>query len=271
MTALLSVAHLRKSFGGVHAVDDVSFELHSGELLALIGPNGAGKSTCFNLINGQLKPDSGQIVLDGQSIVGLAPRQIWKRGVGRTFQVASTYSSMTVIENVQVALLSANSKLFDFFSSAAASYRSEAMALLEQVGLDNQADEPCSTLAYGEIKTVELAIALAHRPKLLLMDEPTAGMAPQERNGLMLLTQRIAREQNIGVLFTEHSMDVVFAYANKIMVLARGQLIAQGDQQAIQQNENVREVYFGVGRVVQLDQNVVDRSPANSATTQRPA
>ena len=256
MTALLSVTHLRRSFGGVHAVDDVSFDLQAGEMLAMIGPNGAGKSTCFNLINGQLKPDSGQIMLSGEAITGLAPRLIWQRGVGRTFQIASTYSSMTVIENVQVALMSAHRRLFDFFSSAAKSYRFEALALLTLVGLASHADDPCSTLAYGEIKTVELAIALAHGPKLLLMDEPTAGMSPSERHALMRLVQAIAAEQKIGVLFTEHSMDVVFAYANKVMVLARGKLIAQGDPQSIQNDEKVREVYFGdapaVGHANQL-------------------
>jgi branched-chain amino acid transport system ATP-binding protein len=248
--ALLQVTNLKKSFGGVHAVDGVSFDLAAGQMLALIGPNGAGKSTCFNLINGQLTPDSGEIVLSGTSIRGLAPRAIWRHGVGRTFQVASTYSSMTVVENVQVALMSTHRKLFDFFGSASKAYRGEALALLDQVGLKSEADEPCSTLAYGEIKTVELAIALAHNPKLLLMDEPTAGMAPKERNALMALTQRIANERQLGVLFTEHSMDVVFAYAAKIMVLARGQLVATGTPNEIKDDAKVREVYFGSGRLV---------------------
>jgi branched-chain amino acid transport system ATP-binding protein len=248
--SLLSVRDLKKSFGGVHAVDGVSFDIEPGEMLALIGPNGAGKSTCFNLINGQLRPDAGEVMLEGQSIAGLAPRAIWRKGVGRTFQVASTYSSMTVVENVQVALMSANGKLFDFFGSAAKTFRTEALGLLDQVGLKHEADEPCSTLAYGEIKTVELAIALAHGPKLLLMDEPTAGMAPQERNALMALTQRIARERQLGVLFTEHSMDVVFAFAQRIMVLARGQLVAQGAPAMIKEDAKVREVYFGSGRLV---------------------
>jgi branched-chain amino acid transport system ATP-binding protein len=248
--ALLEVKDLKKSFGGVHAVDGVSFELAAGEMLALIGPNGAGKSTCFNLINGQLTPDSGDIRLQGVSIKGLPPRAIWRKGVGRTFQVALTYSSMTVIENVQVALMSTHSKLFDFFSKAANTYRTEAYALLDQVGLKHHAEDPCSTLAYGEIKTVELAVALAHNPKLLLMDEPTAGMAPKERNALMALTQRIATERQLGVLFTEHSMDVVFAYASQIMVLARGQLVATGNPSDIRQNAKVREVYFGSGRLV---------------------
>jgi branched-chain amino acid transport system ATP-binding protein len=248
--ALLSVQGLKKSFGGVHAVDDVSFDVRAGELLALIGPNGAGKSTCFNLINGQLLPGAGEVLLNGVSIRGLAPRAIWKRGVGRTFQVASTYNSMTVIENVQVALMSANGRLFDFFGSAARAFRKEALVLLDQVGLADEADEPCSTLAYGEIKTVELAVALAHNPKLLLMDEPTAGMSPQERNALMALTKRIATERALGVLFTEHSMDVVFAFADRIMVLARGQLIAQGSPIEIKGNAKVKEVYFGTGRLV---------------------
>jgi branched-chain amino acid transport system ATP-binding protein len=248
--ALLSVQGLKKSFGGVHAVDDVSFDVRAGELLALIGPNGAGKSTCFNLINGQLLPDAGEVLLNGVSIRGLAARAIWKRGVGRTFQVASTYNSMTVIENVQVALMSANGRLFDFFGSAARAFRKEALVLLDQVGLADEADEPCSTLAYGEIKTVELAVALAHNPKLLLMDEPTAGMSPQERNALMALTKRIATERALGVLFTEHSMDVVFAFADRIMVLARGQLIAQGSPIEIKGNAKVKEVYFGTGRLV---------------------
>jgi branched-chain amino acid transport system ATP-binding protein len=248
--ALLSVQGLKKSFGGVHAVDEVSFDVRAGELLALIGPNGAGKSTCFNLINGQLLPDAGEVLLNGVSIRGLAPRAIWKRGVGRTFQVASTYNSMTVIENVQVALMSANGRLFDFFGSAARAFRKEALVLLDQVGLADEADEPCSTLAYGEIKTVELAVALAHNPELLLMDEPTAGMSPQERNALMALTKRIATERALGVLFTEHSMDVVFAFADRIMVLARGQLIAQGSPIEIKGNAKVKEVYFGTGRLV---------------------
>jgi branched-chain amino acid transport system ATP-binding protein len=250
MNELLAVRDLRKAFGGVVAVGGVSFQLARGELLALIGPNGAGKSTCFNMINGQLKPDAGEVLLDGQPITGRRPRDIWRRGVGRTFQVAATYASMTVAENVQMALLSRAGRLLDFWSRAAQSQRSEALALLDAVGLRDRADEPCSTLAYGDIKTVELAIALANEPKLLLMDEPTAGMAPRERAALMALTKRLVRERNLGVLFTEHSMDVVFAHADRIIVLARGQLIASGEPQFIRDHEKVREVYFGSGKLV---------------------
>jgi branched-chain amino acid transport system ATP-binding protein len=250
MSALLSVRNLRKAFGGVVAVGGVTFELARGELLALIGPNGAGKSTCFNMINGQLEPDAGEVLLDGRTITGKRPREIWRMGVGRTFQVAATYASMTVAENVQMALLARESRLFDFWSRASRMLRPEALELLGAVGLHDRADEPCSTLAYGDIKTVELAIALANRPRLLLMDEPTAGMAPQERAALMALTQRLARERYLGVLFTEHSMDVVFAHADRIVVLARGQLIASGTPVTIRDDARVREVYFGSGRLL---------------------
>jgi branched-chain amino acid transport system ATP-binding protein len=250
---LLSVRGLRKAFGGVKAVDDVSFDLAGGELLALIGPNGAGKSTCFNMINGQLAPDAGQVLFDGRDIAGMKPREIWRLGVGRTFQVAATYASMTVAENVQMALLSRERQLFRFWPRAADQHRDEALALLAQVGLAERADAPCATLAYGDIKTVELAVALANRPRLLLMDEPTAGMAPKERNALMTLTRRLVKEMGIGVLFTEHSMDVVFAHADHIMVLARGRLIARGAPREIRAHPKVAEVYFGSGKLVGAD------------------
>jgi len=250
MSALLQVDRLRKAFGGVVAVDDVSFELNRGELLALIGPNGAGKSTCFNLINGQLPPDAGVVRLDGRAITGRKPREIWRLGVGRTFQVAATYASMTVAENVQMALLARERRLFDFWSRAARAYRDEALELLAAVGLREWADVPASTLAYGDVKTLELAIALANQPKLLLMDEPTAGMAPRERSALMRLTKTLVRERNLGVLFTEHSMDVVFAHADRIIVLARGQLIAAGAPESIRDDARVREVYFGSGKLL---------------------
>jgi branched-chain amino acid transport system ATP-binding protein len=250
MSALLLVEGLRKAFGGVVAVDDVSFDLSRGELLAMIGPNGAGKSTCFNLINGQVRPDAGVVRLSGRTITGCKPREIWRLGVGRTFQVAATYASMTVAENVQMALLARERRLFDFWSRAARACRDEALALLEAVGLRERADEPASTLAYGDLKTVELAIALANRPQLLLMDEPTAGMAPRERSALMALTRKLVRERNLGVLFTEHSMDVVFAHADRIVVLARGRVIAQGPPAAIRDDARVREVYFGSGKLL---------------------
>jgi branched-chain amino acid transport system ATP-binding protein len=245
--SLLQVRNLKKSYGGVAAVADVSFDLPAGQLLALLGPNGAGKTTCFNMVNGQLRPDAGSILFDGHELIDMAPRDIWRLGVGRTFQIAETFGSMTVAENVQMALLSRERKIFRLWRPAASHYREEAMDLLSQVGMQAQAARPCSVLAYGDVKRVELAIALANRPKLLLMDEPTAGMAPQERNALMALTRKLVVERNIAVLFTEHSMDVVFAYADRMIVLARGKLIAEGDGETIRNHPKVKEVYFGSG------------------------
>ncbi|WP_299540869.1 ABC transporter ATP-binding protein [uncultured Herbaspirillum sp.] len=245
--SLLQIDGLRKSFGGVAALDDLSFTLPAGQMLALIGPNGAGKSTCFNVINGQLRPDAGRVLLDGADIAGLDPRRIWARGVGRTFQVSAAFASLTVLENVQAALLSHHRRLWQLWRPAAACLRQEAMQLLEQVGMADQAGRACGVLAYGDIKRLELAMALSNAPRLLLMDEPTAGMAPRERQELMALTRRLVSERGLSVLFTEHSMDVVFAFADRIIVLARGQLIAQGEPEAVRQDARVRDVYFGSG------------------------
>lgn len=246
--SVLELRGLTKSFGGVHAVRDVSFAIRAGEFLAMIGPNGAGKSTCFNMINGQLAPDSGEILCEGKNIAGLAPRDIWRLGVGRTFQVAATFGSMTVVENVQIALISHARETYRLWRPAAALHRDRAVELLTQVGMADAADRPSRELAYGDVKRIELAIALANDPKLLLMDEPTAGMGASERHGLIELVKRLVVERGISVLFTEHSMDVVFAFADRIIVLARGRLIADGDAATIRDDAQVREVYFGTGK-----------------------
>jgi len=226
--SVLAAKDLAKAFGGVRAVGGISFTLAAGELLALIGPNGAGKSTCFNLLNGQLAPDAGSVTFDGRDITGWKPRHIWRLGVGRTFQITATFASMTVRENVQMALISHRHRSRALLPRAHSLYVAEAMALLERVGMADQYDRACSVLAYGDLKRVELAVALANKPKLLLMDEPTAGMAPKERIALMALTAEIVRREGISVLFTEHDMDVVFAHADRIMVMNRGLLITQG-------------------------------------------
>ena len=249
--SLLQVDNISKAFGGVKAVQAVSFSLQAGELLALIGPNGAGKSTTFNMVGGQLAPDSGRVLLNGQPLTGLPPRAIWRRGVGRTFQIAQTFASLTVVENVQMALLSADRKIFSWWPRAAAHRRSDALALLAQVSMEAQADRPCSELAYGDVKRVELAMALAHDPQLLLMDEPTAGMAPGERVALMQLTRQIAQARKMGVLFTEHSMDVVFGQADRVAVLVRGQLLAEGTPQVIRDDARVQQAYLGTGLVLE--------------------
>ena len=242
---VLSVERLSKAYGGVQAVRDVSFSVAAGEMVAIIGPNGAGKTTCFNMLNGQLSPDSGDIRLGGSSIAGVPPHRIWRLGVGRTFQVTATFGSMSVRENVQTALRSFYRENFSFGRAAGARYVEEADALLERVGMRDQGERACAVLAYGDLKRVELAVALANQPRLLLMDEPTAGMAPEERGALMQLVVDLARRERLAVLFTEHDMSMVFGYASRVIVLHQGEVIAEGLPEAIRNDARVREVYLG--------------------------
>ncbi|HVZ09886.1 ABC transporter ATP-binding protein [Rhodopila sp.] len=258
MTPVLDAAGLRKSFGGQTAVDDVSFRVGAGEIRALIGPNGAGKSTCFNLLNGQLRPDGGSVRLHGRDITGLPPWRIARLGVGRTFQITATFASMTVRENVQTALLSHRRRIWRCGRPARSLFRAEADGLLRQVHLPDQADRAAGVLAYGDLKRLELAIALAGQPVLLLMDEPTAGMAPAERGALMRLVRALTRQQAIAVLFTEHDMDVVFGTADRIMVLDHGRLIADGDPAAVRANPRVRAVYLGSVGPGSIDPGSID-------------
>jgi branched-chain amino acid transport system ATP-binding protein len=245
MSTVLKVQNLFKSFGGVHAVKNVSFKLKNGQLLAMIGPNGAGKSTCFNLINGQLSPDQGGIFIMGHKVNGKKPRDVWKIGVGRTFQIPSTFPSMTVLENVQMTFLSYNRQTKSLLRKVSRLYVEESMELLNLAGIADQAERACGALAYGDLKRVEMAVALANQPKLLLMDEPTAGMGSAERQGLMKLTKRIVRTRKIGVLFTEHDMKLIFDYAERIIVLNRGEVIVEGTPEEVKKNNEVKDIYLG--------------------------
>ena len=245
--AVLEVDGLSRAFGGVQALDQVSFAVDQAELVALIGPNGAGKTTCFNCLGGQLHPDAGRVRLAGRDLVGLAPREVWRLGVGRTFQITQTFGSMTVAENVQQALISHHRRSRGLWRSARSLYRDQALWLLGRVGMADQAERACAILAYGDLKRVELAIALAGDPKLLLMDEPTAGMAAGERVELMALVRSIVRERLLAALFTEHDMDVVFTHADRIMVLDRGRLVAAGDPREVRADPLVQRVYLGTG------------------------
>jgi len=244
-TAVLQVEDVRRAFGGVQAVDGVSFALARGEIRALIGPNGAGKSTFFNILTGQLRADAGDVRWHGRSILGLAPYAIWRLGISRTFQITATFGTLTALENVQVARLSHTGRSRALVTSAARLETAPSRTLLEQVGLAEQATRLAGVLAYGDLKKLELAIALANDPALLLLDEPTAGMAPAERGALMALTARIARERQLTVLFTEHDMDVVFAVADRIMVLHQGRVIADGPPMAVRADAQVQAVYLG--------------------------
>jgi branched-chain amino acid transport system ATP-binding protein len=242
---LLRVVRVEKAFGGIRAVDGVSFDLARGEICALIGPNGAGKSTVFNVLGGQLRADGGSVVYRGEEILGLAPHAIWRRGVSRTFQITATFATLSVLENVQVARLSHTGRSRRLLRPAEGLEVERSQALLGQVGLGDQAGRPAGVLAYGDLKKLELAIALANDPELLLLDEPTAGMAPAERGALIARTAAIARERGLAVLFTEHDMDVVFAVAERIMVLHQGRVIAQGAPDTVRALPEVQTVYLG--------------------------
>ena len=242
---VLQVQRLRKHFGGVQAVNGVDLAVPQGDLRAIIGPNGAGKTTLFNLITGDLPHDSGTIRFGGENVSGLPPHRLYRRGMARTFQITSIFRRLTALENVQTALLSHHRRHYNVFAAARRLYRDEALGMLERVGLREQAVKPSGILAHGDQRRLELAIALASAPTLLLLDEPTAGMAPRERHEIMALVAKIARDTGLTVVFTEHDMDVVFAVARRITVLHQGAVLAEGPPAEVRGNADVQRVYLG--------------------------
>jgi branched-chain amino acid transport system ATP-binding protein len=242
---MLEVRGLSKSFAGFRAVTDVHLAVAEGEIAAVIGPNGAGKSTLFNLITGHLRPTAGQVFVDGRDVTGVAPYRICGMGLGRSFQRTNIFPKLTVRDNVQAALLAHRGQGPNFWSSAGQLCRDEAGALLGSIGLAGQADTTAGTLSYGNQKQLELGIALASDPKILLLDEPTAGMSASETHETMALIGRIARERKLTLLFTEHDMAVVFSIAQRIAVMHQGRLIAHGDPETVRADAEVRRVYLG--------------------------
>jgi branched-chain amino acid transport system ATP-binding protein len=242
---LLSVAALAKSFDGVDAVRDVSFSVAAGEVVAMIGRNGAGKTTCFNVIHGELAADRGDVRFDGRPLLGLATHLIAHRGIGRTFQVPATFASMTVRESIALALAAHDGRDRSVAAGMLQPRSAPADALLVHLRIDDLADAHCAALAYGDAKRLELALALAGAPRLLLMDEPTAGISARSRRDLMQLVRDIARREALAVLFTEHDMDIVFEFADRVIVLDRGSIIASGAPEAIRANPAVQAAYLG--------------------------
>jgi branched-chain amino acid transport system ATP-binding protein len=243
---LLVVDALSKSFGGVKALRGLSFAVAAGEVVAMIGPNGAGKTTCFNLIHGQLAADAGDVRFDGSSLLGRPTHAIARRGVGRTFQVAATFASMTVRESVALALAAHDGRDSAALPPLLDANAPRCNALLARLRIDDIAEAHCASLAYGDAKRLELALALAGNPRLLLMDEPTAGMTPRSRRDLMQLATGLAERDNVAVLFTEHDMDIVFEFAQRVIVLDRGEMIAHGPPSAIRADAHVQAVYLGL-------------------------
>jgi branched-chain amino acid transport system ATP-binding protein len=242
---LLRVERITKAFGGFLAVQDVSLTVEQGQMASIIGPNGAGKSTLFNLITGHLAPTRGRVFFRDREITGLPPHQICRLGVGRSFQRTNIFPRLSVFENVQVAVLAHQRKSLNLSTPARRLAQSETYALLDQVGLADEAPSVAGTLAYGFQKQLELGIALASEPELLLLDEPTAGMSPQETASTIGLIANIARERGLTMLFTEHDMDVVFSIAQKITVVHQGRVLAEGPPDEVRRNPEVQQVYLG--------------------------
>lgn len=242
---MLEVRGLSKSFGGFLAVSEVSLAVAEGQIAAVIGPNGAGKSTLFNLITGQLQATAGQVLLDGREITGVRPHRLCGMGMGRSFQRTNIFPKLTVLENVQAALLAHQGHGRNFWSRSEVLCCEESLTLLASIGLAEQAPAVAGTLSYGNQKQLELGIALASDPKILLLDEPTAGMSASETHEAIALLARIAKGRGLTLLFTEHDMAVVFSIAQKITVMHQGRVIADGSPAVVRADAEVRRVYLG--------------------------
>jgi branched-chain amino acid transport system ATP-binding protein len=243
---MLEVSGLHKSFGGFAAISGVDLKIERGQIFAIIGPNGAGKSTLFNLVTGHLRPSAGRVLLGGRDITGMAPHRLCALGMGRSFQRANIFPRLSVFENLQAALIAQRGRGRDFWSRSAGLHRADTEALLRDVKLTGEADVAGGALSHGNQKQLELGIALAGEPSLLLLDEPTAGMSAAETRDSIALLQRIAAERGLTLLFTEHDMEAVFSIAQRVAVLHQGRLIAEGAPEEIRANAEVRRVYLGM-------------------------
>ncbi|MBX9588044.1 MAG: ABC transporter ATP-binding protein [Hyphomonadaceae bacterium] len=244
---MLEVRDLRKSFSGFVATSDVSFSVRRKQILAVIGPNGAGKSTLFNLITGHLAPDRGEVLLEGRDITGASPHRICRMGMGRSFQRTNIFSRLTVYENVQASLIAHQGRGLNMWRRSDAQLRDKTEAMLQSLGLADECDTVAGELSHGGQKQVELAIALAGEPRVLLLDEPTAGMSAQETGEVIRLLDRIVEERELTLLFTEHDMDVVFSIAHVVAVLHQGRIVANGAPEEVRRDALVRSIYLGGG------------------------
>ncbi len=243
---MLRVESVTKSFEGFVAVDRADLVVNRGEIVAVIGPNGAGKTTLFKLITGQLRPDNGRILFLDEEIGGLPPYEVCRKGISLSFQVVNIFTRMSVFDNVQVAVLSRQGKSRGLFSPASRHGVEETWEILESVGLQDKAGAVSGSLSHGDQKVLEIAIALGNRPELLILDEPTAGMSPEETSVTIELINRLTSELGLTILFCEHDMELVFSIAHNIMVMQHGRSIVQADPEAVRKNEEVQAAYLGV-------------------------
>ena len=242
---MLHVESIVKSFDGFMAVNGATLKVEKGDVVAVIGPNGAGKTTLFNLISGQLPPTAGNIWFKDENIAGLAPHRVCRKGISRSYQVVNIFHRLTVFENVQVAVLSRRKKTFNLFKPAKLMAVKETRKILDSVGLLDKAEMISGTLSHGDQKVLEIGIALGNRPELLILDEPTAGMSPEETAVTLRLMKRLSGELGLTILFCEHDMGMVFSIANQIMVMQHGGTIIQGSPEDVRSNQLVREAYLG--------------------------
>lgn len=245
---ILQVEKLNRFFGALHATKNVSFSVPEGQIRAIIGPNGAGKSTLMDLITNRTTPSSGRVLFRGEDITGMAPDKIVHKGMTKCFQISKLFSNLTVYENVQIARIEMNRKTFSLFPVKDSYLKEDVLRFLSMVGLEDRMNEVAAYLSYGDQRRLDIAIALAMEPQLLILDEPAAGVAREEANKLMQLIRDLARERNMTILFIEHDMDIVFQFADSISVLRDGELIATGTAEEIRQNTYVQEAYLGGGQ-----------------------
>jgi branched-chain amino acid transport system ATP-binding protein len=243
---MLQVEALDKSFEDFMAVSGANLTVGKGEIVAVIGPNGAGKTTLFNLITGALKRDRGKIIFKSEDISELPPYEICKKGISRSYQIVNIFPRLTVFKNVQVAVLSQQRKSRELFQPAKNMVVSETKDILESVGLLDKADGVAGALSHGDQKILEIAIALGNEPELLILDEPTAGMSPEETSATMELIKRLAQMRGLTILFCEHDMDIVFSIAQSIMVMHQGRTLIQGRPEEVRKNSFVQEAYLGI-------------------------
>lgn len=241
---MLRVEEIDKSFGGLMAVNGVSFQIEKGELSSIIGPNGAGKTTLFNLLTGHLSPDKGRILFKEREVTGLSPHGICNLGIGRSFQRTNIFPRLSAFDNVQVAVMSWGRKSSNIFLRAQKMLREETDEILESIGLRDKKEITAGLLAHGDQRRLEIGIALGSYPELLLLDEPTAGMSPEESGRTVELIQRLARERGLTLIFIEHDMNVVFGISEKIRVMHMGSIIAEGRPEEVRANDDVQRIYL---------------------------
>jgi len=242
---MLEVRNISKSFSGFKAVNKAELDVTQGEIVAVIGPNGAGKTTLFNLITGILKPDEGKVLFKGEEITGLPAYKTCRKGITRSFQVVNVFSRLSVFENVRISVLAQQQKTFNLFTPSRNLVNKETTDILESVGLMGKGESVCGALSHGDRKVLEIAIALGGKPELLILDEPTAGMSPEETTRCIDLINQLSKNLGLTILFCEHDMELVFAIAHRIMVMVRGATIIQGLPDEVRCNQQVQDAYLG--------------------------